>query len=257
MTGSDTDMADASFYMNYYRDHAARFDKTRLWSEDEVGSTVRCISAHLMRGEKVGEFGCGSFKHGALLSSEGFEVFGLDFSVNQLRHAPVGSQVICGNIGQMPIATGSLGSAFAIMVIHQVPAVERARVLSEIRRVLRDGGSLIIKTCSHEDLRRRPLTRWFPSSAAINLTRFPTDIELKRLMAQSGLRATDTWCTETYSLFDKDELFRILASRPSSSLRLVPADEYADGLARFHFDNVGKSVFRMDHYHTYYLARRE
>jgi SAM-dependent methyltransferase len=257
INGRDTGMSGASFYRNYYRDHAVRFDRTRLWREDEIGSTVRCISVHLTRGEKIGELGCGSFKHGALLSSAGFEVFGLDFSVDQLRYAPAGSQVICADVREMPIASGALGSAFAIMVLHQVPEDERALVLSEISRALRNGGTLIIKTCRHEDLRRRPLARWFPSSVAINLARFPADAELKRLLAQSGLRATHTWSTETYSLFQKDELLEILASRPSSSLRLVPADEYADGLARFHFDHPENSVVRMDHYHTYYLAHRE
>jgi ubiquinone/menaquinone biosynthesis C-methylase UbiE len=227
-----------------------------LWSDEEVEQTVHMISKHMPEGEKLLEIGCGSFKHGARLSSAGFKVIGLDFTVEQLTNAPPGSSLLCADARSIPMASSSLGGVVAVMVLHQVTEGDRPLVTTEIQRVLRPGGRLIIKTCTHDDLRKRPLSQWFPSSLTINLARFPSDAQVKTLLYESGLHVKRVWSTQSYSAFPTESFLQMLATRPSSSLQLIPEDEYSSGLKRFRSEHADHSLVRLDHYHTFYLACR-
>jgi SAM-dependent methyltransferase len=249
-------MPESLFYRSYYDNHASRFDATRLWGSNEIKQTVQAVIGHLPVGENVLEMGCGSFKHGTLLASAGFNVIGLDFSIEQLRNVQHGATVLCANVRSLPFACSTLGGVLGVMILHQVAACERQLVLTEIRRTLRPAGNLILKTCTHEDLRRRPLTKWFPSSLKINLERFPSDQDIKWILTESGFGLIKTWSTESVSIFPTDVLISMLETRPSSSLRLVPEAEYADGLKRFDKAHEHEVYISLAHYHTFYVARR-
>ena len=248
-------MPDPRFYRSYYDNHASRFDATRLWDSNEIKETVRAVMEYLPDDERVVEIGCGSFKHGNLLTSLGFSVIGMDFSSEQLRNAGSDATLLCADVRSMPFASSTLGGVLGVMILHQVAAGERQLVLTEIRRVLRPSRNLILKTCTHDDLRKRPLAKWFPSSLDINLQRFPSDQRLKAALAGSGFELIMTWSTESASAFPVDVLLNMLRARPSSSLRLVPDEEYVDGLERFERAHKDEMSVSLPHYHTYYVAR--
>ena len=249
-------MPEPLFYRSYYNSHAAIFDATRLWGNNEIEQTVQAVVRHLPGSESLIEIGCGSFRHGTILSSAGFTVIGVDFSIEQLRNAPPNAIVLCADVRLMPFASGIIGGVLGVMILHQVPTGERQLALTEICRILHPGGNLILKTCTHDDLRRRPLTEWFPSSLEINLERFPSDEELKWLLTESGFELIDQWSTESVSVFPVDVLLNMLETRPSSSLRLVPDAEYRDGLKRFDRMHKDEAFASLGHYHTFYVARR-
>lgn len=252
----EENLLDASFYQSYYQSHARRFDETRLWKSQEIEHTVQLVSERFTPRSSLLEVGCGSFRHGAMLVSRGYSVIGIDFSHQQLSNAH-GAPLICGDVTSLPIRSDTADGLLAIMSLHQVAQDSQDSALSEIARVLRPGGSLLIKTCTHDDLRRRPLAKWFPSSLSVNLRRFLDDADLRKSMSGSGLVVVEEWSTETASSFGGAQLLAALETRPSSSLKLVPDEEYERGLAEFRQSIDPDSSVDLSHYHTYYVAKKE
>jgi glycosyltransferase involved in cell wall biosynthesis/predicted SAM-dependent methyltransferase len=70
---------------------------------------------------------------------------GLDFDPRKLRYRrPLGNPLVCARIEQLPIASASCDQVICSQLIEHVP--EDPRIFSELARVLKPGGSLILGT---------------------------------------------------------------------------------------------------------------
>jgi 2-polyprenyl-6-hydroxyphenyl methylase / 3-demethylubiquinone-9 3-methyltransferase len=117
------------------------------------------LRRHLHRGERVLDVGCGEGWFTQALSEQGVAVVGADVAREPLRRAAAR----CGTLDLRlideqrgwPFADAEFDLIWAGEVIEHV--ADTASWLSELRRVLRPGGALLISTPAHDLLRRLAL----------------------------------------------------------------------------------------------------
>jgi 2-polyprenyl-3-methyl-5-hydroxy-6-metoxy-1,4-benzoquinol methylase len=102
-------------------------------------------------GDRVLDVGCGEAPFAAELAAEGVAVVGIDVAEEPLRrarelHAQLDLRVVDGE-GPWDIPDASFDVVWAGEVIEHVP--DTAAWLSEVRRVLRSGGRLLLSTPAH------------------------------------------------------------------------------------------------------------
>src|SRR6202050_2918702 len=113
------------------------------------------LSSYIRMGERVLDVGCGEGHFAAELGKAGAEVVGIDVAAEPLRRARERHPEL--DLRQMtvegtwPLEDASFDAVWAGEVIEHV--ADTAGWLSEARRVLRSGGSLLLSTPDHGRLR--------------------------------------------------------------------------------------------------------
>jgi 2-polyprenyl-3-methyl-5-hydroxy-6-metoxy-1,4-benzoquinol methylase len=150
---------------------------------------------HTDAGETVLDVGCGEGRFASELARAGAHVIGIDVANEPLRRAaaahPDLQLRLVAPAGPWPFDDASFDVVWAGEVIEHVH--DTARWLSEIRRVLRPGGRLLLSTPAHPLLHRlglalspRAFQRHFdPLSDHL---RFYTNGTLRRLLEEFGMR---------------------------------------------------------------------
>jgi 2-polyprenyl-3-methyl-5-hydroxy-6-metoxy-1,4-benzoquinol methylase len=145
----------------------AREYHERLWAGVPEGlepPLLRTRLAFLLKrvpvGARVLDVGCGEGRFGAELVRAGREAVGIDVAEEPLRRARAlhpGLDVRLVPVeGPWPLADVSFDAVWAGEVIEHV--ADTAGWLSEVRRVLRSGGSLVLSTPAHDRLTRLALS---------------------------------------------------------------------------------------------------
>lgn len=173
-----------------------------LWRERAEGlepSAFRRRLAFLMEsaepGQRVLDVGCGEGAFAAELAGAGAEVVGLDVAEEPLRrararHPGLDLRLLAGE-GRWDLPDSSFDLVWAGEVIEHV--LDTAGWLSELRRVLRSGGELVLSTPT---LGRRELLRAALSGRAFaerfdplaDHLRFYSDPTLRRLLEEFGFQ---------------------------------------------------------------------
>lgn len=117
------------------------------------------LRAHVKPGQAVLDLGCGEGTFTALLAGWGAEPVGVDVAEEALRRArrrhPGLEFRLVEEEGRLPLGDGSVDLCWASEVLAHV--VDTARLLSEVRRVLRPRGGLLVTTPHHGPLRTMAL----------------------------------------------------------------------------------------------------
>jgi 2-polyprenyl-3-methyl-5-hydroxy-6-metoxy-1,4-benzoquinol methylase len=117
------------------------------------------LLAHVRSGARVLDVGCGEGWFTAALAEAGREAVGIDVAEEPLRRArerEPGLDLRCVSAeGEWPLQDVSFDAVWAGEVIEHV--ADTAGWLSEVRRVLRSGGALVLSTPAHELLTRLAL----------------------------------------------------------------------------------------------------
>src|SRR5690348_11205113 len=115
---------------------------------------VRFLRDHVRGGDRALDNGCGDGRFTGLLAEAGAEPTGVDVADAALRRARAahpGIRFVRTPVeGPLPFDDGAFDLVWASEVIEHVP--DTARWLSEIRRVLRPGGRLLLTTPNHPRL---------------------------------------------------------------------------------------------------------
>jgi 2-polyprenyl-3-methyl-5-hydroxy-6-metoxy-1,4-benzoquinol methylase len=117
----------------------------------DLGLRRRFLLEHIQEGERVLDVGCSEGSFAAELASAGAEVVGIDIAAEPLRRARVRHPEL--DLRQVspeeawPLADASFDAVWAGEVIEHV--ADTAGWLSEVRRVLRSGGALLLSTPDH------------------------------------------------------------------------------------------------------------
>ena len=99
---------------------------------------------------KVLDLGCGVGRHTVLLARDGFEVYGFDYSPSAvketkklLRNSSLDAKILVYNMDKrFPYKDSFFDAVFASRTIYQTKIDRIKKRLSEVRRVLKDGGYL-------------------------------------------------------------------------------------------------------------------
>jgi SAM-dependent methyltransferase len=159
---------------------------------------VRAVGAHGESPRRVLDVGCGEGRFAAELAHAGVTVVGVDVAEEALRRARANHPDLDLRVvpveGPWPLADASFDVVWAGETIEHV--ADTAGWLSEVRRVLRSGGSLLLSTPAHSRLAmlglalsRRGLDEHFDPRG--DHLRFYTRSTLKRLLEDFGFEDVD------------------------------------------------------------------
>jgi len=185
---------------------------------------------------RVLEIGCGTGNYiCALRESTGCHCWGVDPSQHMLAQAMGRSpsvQISRGRAENTGLPEASFDVAFSVDVVHHLTA--RGRAFSEAARVLRPGGRLCIVTDSADIIRnRQPQSIYFPETIAAELARYPAIEALRSELTGAGFVELTETVVEFSSVLPDIEPYR---AQVFSSLRLIPKEAFARGLARLESD---------------------
>ncbi|MBU3967061.1 MAG: class I SAM-dependent methyltransferase [Euryarchaeota archaeon] len=104
--------------------------------------------------------GCGSGKYSIPLQMRGFEVIGVDVSLDALKMAAKGSvcrelymKFLAGDICHLPFQDASFDIVWCYGVLQHLLSDERELAICEFRRILSSGGRLFLEVFGDEDMR--------------------------------------------------------------------------------------------------------
>jgi SAM-dependent methyltransferase len=151
------------------------------------------LLAHVHAGQRVLDIGCGEGRFTAALADAGAQTVGIDVAAEPLRRArmlrPELDLRVVPAEGPWPFEDASFDVAWAGETIEHV--IDTAAWLSEVRRVLRPGGVLLLSTPAHGPLtllgvalsRRAFAARFDPRSDHL---RFYSRATLAELLGEFG-----------------------------------------------------------------------
>jgi 2-polyprenyl-6-hydroxyphenyl methylase/3-demethylubiquinone-9 3-methyltransferase len=121
---------------------------------EQFEARLKFLQAHVQPGERVLDVGCGEGSFAAALADAGAQVVGIDVAEESLpraraRHPDLDLRLVPAQ-GPWPLQDASFDVVWAGEVIEHV--ADTAPWLSEVRRVLRSGGTLLLSTPAHDPL---------------------------------------------------------------------------------------------------------
>ncbi|HMD51324.1 MAG TPA: class I SAM-dependent methyltransferase [Solirubrobacteraceae bacterium] len=177
----------------------------RLWEGVAAGLEpsaldlrLQFLLGHVATGDRALDVGCGEGRFAAELARRGVQVVGIDVAEEPLRraralHAGLDLRLVQAE-GTWPLADSSFDVVWAGEVIEHV--ADTAGWLSQVRRVLRSGGTLLLSTPAHGRLQRLRLGISQRAFAAHfdplgEHLRFYTRDTLTRLLEEFGFEQVD------------------------------------------------------------------
>lgn len=126
---------------------AGHFDKTRRRPWKEVVDFLRTGHGKLL------DMGCGNGRHLVPALGMGYKIIGLDASVELLliskRNIFGRVELIRGDVNELPFSKGSFDTVIYIATIHHLRK-GRIESLKEARRVMKDGGRILVSAWARE-----------------------------------------------------------------------------------------------------------
>jgi ubiquinone/menaquinone biosynthesis C-methylase UbiE len=174
-------------------DIPAGYDRARDHGPEVLNLWMQVIAAHLGARElsRVLDLGCGTgrFTEG-LAAAFDAEVVGLDPSAKMLERAhqkrrDARVRYCRGRAEAIPMSPGVVDLVFMSMSFHHFTDPHAAA--GECRRVLRNDGSVMLRTGTRERIAGYPYTPFFPGIRAILLDMLPDIDELRETFGRAGL----------------------------------------------------------------------
>ena len=190
-----------SAYENYTA-VAADYDRTRVPIGVEIILGCLASASRPLASMRVLDAGCGTGSYAAALRSHVGAIDAADINPSMLDVARAKLERTPGcpvtlhkaSLEALPFEDGRFDAVVVNQVLHHLPDSPRdgwpllERVLDEIARVLRPGGTAVVNTCSHEQLRRGWWYAALVPEAVEAMCRRHADTEvLNGLLAGAGL----------------------------------------------------------------------
>ncbi len=122
-------------------------------SSPELAGFLAASGASVRRAVDIG---CGTGADAVFLAGQGIATTGVDFSAVAIEHARrraseagVDVEWVVGDVLSLPLADASVDLATDRGCLHHVAASDQPRYAAEVARVLREGGTLLIRDLSH------------------------------------------------------------------------------------------------------------
>ena len=246
--------------MNEFTRIAQDYDKGRS-GEDVVfwaGETTEL--AGLDEGSIVLDLGCGTGTYTVgLRDHTSATVCGLDPSVGMLSQAREKTRSIhwFNAVGErLPIRSGVFGCVFSSQVWHHI--TERQDTADECGRTLGGDGVVVIRTISHEQLRRKVVFEFFPEIMANQLRVYPSDEDFSRYFSEAGFTSVTFEAYELERFQEASLLVEVAEKRLWSMFRPISREGLERGvgeLRRHEAAHPGEPI-RNDELITLVVARK-
>jgi SAM-dependent methyltransferase len=189
--------------------------------------------------------GCGTGRLAEALETRALaRVWAVDASEAMVARAKAtGVNARVARAEALPFKAGWFDGAVMRMSLH---LVDRPRALAQAHRILRPGGRIAIASEDPATFDEVWFTEYFPSVPAIDGARFPSEQALRHELDAAGFGDVTIERLRQYRTAPRERLLEVLRTKAYSTFDLLPADEYAHGLARaeaelppeltYHFD---------------------
>ena len=246
--------------MNEFTRIAQDYDKGRS-GEDVVFWVGEATEfARLDEGSIVLDLGCGTGIYTVgLRDHTSATVCGLDPSVGMLSQAREKTRSIhwFNAVGErLPIRSGVFGCVFSSQVWHHI--TERQDTADECGRTLGGDGVVVIRTISHEQLRRKVVFEFFPEIMANQLRVYPSDEDFSRYFSEAGFTSVTFEAYELERFQEASLLVEVAEKRLWSMFRPISREGLERGvgeLRRHEAAHPGEPI-RNDELITLVVARK-
>jgi ubiquinone/menaquinone biosynthesis C-methylase UbiE len=183
------------------------------------------------------EVGCGTGYWLRVLREQAGFVVGIDLSTNMLQHARSATPdalLVRGRAEALPYQSQCFDRLLCLNAFHHF--AEKAKFLTETRRVLRHyGGLMIVGLDPHTRLDRWWVYDYFPETVELDRQRYPSTEEMRTTMSRLGFLRCETMVAEhlTLQIPARSAIERgLLARSYTSQLTILSTREYQEGMAR-------------------------
>jgi ubiquinone/menaquinone biosynthesis C-methylase UbiE len=224
--------------MNYDRtDIPAAYDRGREHGPEVRELWMRTVARHLRGGahERIVDLGCGTARFSdALATHFDAHVIGIDPSMKMLTQA-VQKQYqgrvafVLGAAEAIPLETGSVDGIFTSMTFHHFS--DAAQAARECRRVVRDGGSVIVRTGTREQITAYPYYPFFPTSHPILREVLPPRETIRVVFEAAGFQTASVEIVEQTISHSWHAYADKLDANADSVLARLQRDDFAAGIA--------------------------
>ncbi|GAA1500697.1 hypothetical protein GCM10009827_007240 [Dactylosporangium maewongense] len=210
---------------------AAAFEANRHLSEASLDAWREAVGRHVSPrpGQRLLDLGSGTGSWARAFTQwfPGVEVLAVDPSA-AMRARSLHRPVVEGHAAQLPVGDGTVDAVWVSTVIHHVP--DLAAAARELRRVLRPGAPLLIRSVfagRHDGL---ALVRCFPEAAEV-LDTYPSVADVEAAF-RDGFRTVALERVPQTTAPSWREAAQALRRDAHTPLKLISDEAYAAGLAR-------------------------
>jgi SAM-dependent methyltransferase len=218
-----------------YESMAEVYDRGRTLSLEQIAALRVVLARYLEGSERVLDLGSGTgiFAE-ALAAWFGVSVVGVEPSraMRQQALAKMAGRVsyVGGEAEHIPLADQTCDCAWLSTVLHHVR--DRAQCARELRRVLRAGGRVLVRSGFGDRLDGVRWLRYFPSAREIAATRWPTVEATAEVFATADFEVEALHEVPEVVAPDLGAYHRRIAVRANSTLILIDDDEFERGIER-------------------------
>jgi ubiquinone/menaquinone biosynthesis C-methylase UbiE len=221
-----------------YNEISNLYDDVREADLKTVEYIIDCGKVH--SGSRVLEIGCGTGNYLRLIEElTGAEVWGMDRSYGMLEKAGEKCKkavlVEDDAVELSKINSSYFDLVFMVDVIHHIPDIDS--MFANINRVLKPGGIVMIFSDSHEHIRKRLTTKYFPETLEGELGRYQDIPEIKEKLSQKGFGDISNGTVEIGTDFSYGPRLIEIASKKGYSMFGAISDEAIEqGIERIKAD---------------------
>lgn len=139
-----------------------------------------------------------------------------------------------GSANAIPLPDATVELVLVYMVWHHVP--DRAAAAAEIRRVLRPGGRVLIRSTFSDRMPDLAWHTYFPRATELEQEIFPTSVEVEGQFAAAGLRRVGLDVVRVQVVETFEQYAARLHTRAISIFEHLTEEEIATGFARLDED---------------------
>ena len=157
---------------------------------------------------------------------------------------------------RLPLRGGVLDCVFSSQVWHHIE--DRQGTADECGRVLREGGAVVIRTISHEQLREKTVFRFFPEILDNQLRVYPSNEDFSTFFGNAGFASTEHHAYRLERYQAPSEFVEVAQKKLWSMFRPITREGLERGveeLRRYEREHPGEQL-RNDETITLVVARK-
>ncbi|AGL21324.1 class I SAM-dependent methyltransferase [Actinoplanes sp. N902-109] len=222
----------------YDETDAAAFAATRHLPADALTEWRAAAARHLPRTGTLVDLGAGTGMWSRAFTGwfPALRVVAVEPSA-AMRNRAAFRPLVAGDAGHLPLAAGSADAVWLSTVIHHVPDLRAAG--RELRRVLRPGGKVLIRSVFAGRPDGVSLFRWWPSAVRV-LDTYPSIEEI--VTAFDGFTAHRVESVPQVTAPSARVAAERLRRAAHTPLQLITDAEFAEGLARLRAETSAEPV---------------
>ena len=190
-----------------------------------------------------------------MMQKNGYKVIGIDKSEKQIKQSQQLIESHLANAINLPFDDNSFDACTMIMMIQQLSKEERIKAFKEVYRVLNNNGTLIIKTCSHDDLQHRHTDIFFPRTLIIDKERYPDIDELRKEL--SDFSKIEVENASVIVERSKEFFLEQYKKRGTSNLSFLTDEEITNGIKTFEEKYKEQDIIQTISKRTFVIARKD